>query len=86
MSLYYAMLLLTFHSLGFTLANRGHRGRLRSGSPVCLYPSGPVAVKHTEVKDKPIKDLLGNVNSTLVDKLVQHVYNGDVSKIPTVDY
>jgi fatty acid synthase subunit alpha len=48
---------------------------------VCIF-QGPVAVKHSKVKDEPIKDLLGNINSTLVDKLVQHIYNGDVGKIP----
>jgi fatty acid synthase subunit alpha len=29
---------------------------------------------------------ISNINSTLVNKLVQRVYNGDVSKISTVDY
>ncbi|KIM75602.1 hypothetical protein PILCRDRAFT_798953 [Piloderma croceum F 1598] len=52
---------------------------------VCIL-QGPVAVKHSKVKDKPIKDLLGKIYSTLVNKLVQCVYKGNVSKIPTVDY
>jgi fatty acid synthase subunit alpha, fungi type len=30
--------------------------------------------------------MLGNINSSLVDRLIQRVYNGDVSKVPTVDY
>jgi fatty acid synthase subunit beta len=30
--------------------------------------------------------MLGNINSSLIDRLIQRVYNGDVSKIPTIDY
>jgi fatty acid synthase subunit alpha, fungi type/fatty acid synthase subunit beta, fungi type len=45
-----------------------------------------VAAKHSKIKDEPIKDLLGNINSSLVDKLVERVYGGDTSKIPTIDY
>jgi fatty acid synthase subunit alpha len=29
---------------------------------------------------------LGNINSSLIDRLIQRVYNGDVSKVPTIDY
>ncbi|KAJ7745730.1 fatty acid synthase [Mycena metata] len=32
---------------------------------VCIL-QGPMAVKHSKVKDEPIKDLLGNINSELV--------------------
>ena len=52
---------------------------------VCIL-QGPVAVKHAKVKDEPIKDILGNITSALVDKLVGRVYGGDSSKIPTIDY
>ncbi|KAI0368773.1 fatty acid synthase [Pilatotrama ljubarskyi] len=52
---------------------------------VCIL-QGPVAVKHSKVKDEPIKDMLGNITSILVDKLVDRVYGGDKSKIPTVEY
>ena len=52
---------------------------------VCIL-QGPVAAKHSKVKDEPIKDILGNINSSLIDRLIQHVYNGDVSKVPTIDY
>ncbi|KAH9950013.1 fatty acid synthase [Amylocystis lapponica] len=38
------------------------------------------------VKDEPIKDMLDNITLLLVKKLVDRLYNGDVSKIPTVDY
>ncbi|RPD59601.1 fatty acid synthase [Lentinus tigrinus ALCF2SS1-6] len=52
---------------------------------VCIL-QGPVAVKHSKVKDEPIKDLLGNITSMLVDKLVDRLYGGDKSKIPTIEY
>ncbi|KAI0360181.1 fatty acid synthase [Trametes cingulata] len=52
---------------------------------VCIL-QGPVAVKHSKVKDEPIKDMLGNITSILVDKLVDRIYGGDKSKIPTVEY
>ncbi|KAJ6624064.1 fatty acid synthase [Mycena sp. CBHHK59/15] len=52
---------------------------------VCIL-QGPVAVKHSKVKDEPIKDLLGNINSALVQRLLQLRYNGDESKVPAVDY
>ena len=52
---------------------------------VCIL-QGPVAVKHSKVKDEPIKDLLGNITSMLVDKLVDRLYGGDKSKIPPIEY
>ncbi|KAJ7285205.1 fatty acid synthase [Mycena rebaudengoi] len=52
---------------------------------VCIL-QGPVAVKHSKVKDEPIKDLLGNINSTLVQRLLELKYAGDETKVPTVDY
>ena len=52
---------------------------------VCIL-QGTVAAKHSKVKDEPIKDMLGNINSSLVDRLFQRVYNGHVSKVPTIDY
>ena len=52
---------------------------------VCIL-QGPVAVKHSTVKDEPIGELLGNVTAKLVEKLVERSYGGDTSKIPTVDY
>ncbi|KAJ7481073.1 hypothetical protein B0H11DRAFT_2419975 [Mycena galericulata] len=47
---------------------------------------GPMAVKHSKVKDEPIKDLLGNINSALVQRLLESMYGGDESKVPTIDY
>ncbi|KAH9856627.1 fatty acid synthase [Lenzites betulinus] len=52
---------------------------------VCIL-QGPVAVKHSKVKDEPIKDMLGNITSALVQKLIARLYDGDESKIPTVEY
>ncbi|KAJ7158521.1 fatty acid synthase [Mycena filopes] len=52
---------------------------------VCIL-QGPMAVKHSKVKDEPIKDLLGNINSELVRRLLEFRYGGDESKVPTVDY
>ena len=52
---------------------------------VCIL-QGPVVVKHSKVKDKPIKDLLGNVNSYLIRKLLEQFYAGDESRIPTMEY
>ncbi|KAF9267936.1 fatty acid synthase [Marasmius fiardii PR-910] len=52
---------------------------------VCIL-QGPVAVKHSKVKDEPIKEMLGNINSTLISRLLERKYGGDESKVPTVDY
>jgi fatty acid synthase subunit alpha, fungi type len=52
---------------------------------VCIL-QGPVAVKNLKVKDEPIKDLLGNINSYLIHQFLECQYWGDESKIPTVDY
>lgn len=52
---------------------------------MCIL-QGPVAVKHAKVKDEPIKEMLGNITSILVDKLVDRLYAGDKSKIPTAEY
>jgi enoyl reductase-like protein len=52
---------------------------------VCIL-QGPVAVKHSKVKDEPIKSLLGNVVSYLVEQVLNHYYAGDKSAIPTVEY
>jgi fatty acid synthase subunit alpha len=47
---------------------------------------GPVAVKRSKIKDEPIKDLLGNINSYLIRKLLEQCYAGGESRIPTVEY
>ena len=38
------------------------------------------------VKDKPVKDLLGNINRALIQQLLEHKYSGDKSAIPTINY
>ncbi|PFH52946.1 hypothetical protein AMATHDRAFT_138867 [Amanita thiersii Skay4041] len=52
---------------------------------VCIL-QGPVAVKGSVVKDEPIKDLLGNINSSLIERLLERRYGGNTDTIPTVDY
>ena len=47
---------------------------------------GPVAVRHSVKKDVPIKEMLDNVVSGLVTKVLNHFYDGDESKIPVLDY
>jgi fatty acid synthase subunit alpha len=38
------------------------------------------------VKDKPVKDLLGNINKALIQHLLERKYGGDESAVPTIDY
>jgi enoyl reductase-like protein len=52
---------------------------------VCIL-QGPVAAAHSKIKDEPIKDLLGNITSELVERVLQRFYDGDASKVPVVDY
>ncbi|KIJ66907.1 hypothetical protein HYDPIDRAFT_174219 [Hydnomerulius pinastri MD-312] len=52
---------------------------------VCIL-QGPVAVKHSKVKDEPVGELLGNVTAKLVEKLLERSYGGDVTQVPTTDY
>ncbi|KAF8577776.1 fatty acid synthase [Ramaria rubella] len=52
---------------------------------VCVL-QGPVAAKHALKKDEPIKELLGNVEATLIDKVLAKFYGGDDSKLPCVDF
>ncbi|EGN98830.1 hypothetical protein SERLA73DRAFT_168429 [Serpula lacrymans var. lacrymans S7.3] len=52
---------------------------------VCIL-QGPVAVKYAKVKDEPIKDLLGNINSSLIEKLLKRSYGGNKDDVPVVDY
>jgi fatty acid synthase subunit beta len=43
-------------------------------------------VKYSVVKDEPVKDVLGNVNKTLIQRLLERKYNNDVDSVPVVDY
>ena len=38
------------------------------------------------VKDEPVKDLLGNINKALIQRLLERKYGGDISIVPTIDY
>ena len=38
------------------------------------------------VKDEPVKDLLGNINKALIQRLLERKYGGDISAVPTIDY
>ena len=52
---------------------------------VCIL-QGPVAVAHSKIKDEPIKDMFGNITNDLIKKLLDRYYDGDASKVPTIDY
>nr|ODN98836.1 hypothetical protein L204_02800 [Cryptococcus depauperatus CBS 7855] len=52
---------------------------------VCIL-QGPMAVKHSKVVDEPIKDMLDNIESLLVRKVLKEFYDDDESKVPKIDY
>ena len=52
---------------------------------VCIL-QGPVAVKHTIKNDELIRELLGGIVSSFIDKLLARQYGGDLSKVPTIDF
>jgi len=52
---------------------------------VCIL-QGPVAVKGSIVKDEPVKQLLGNINRDLIQRILEQKYKGDDRLIPTIDY
>jgi hypothetical protein len=43
-------------------------------------------VRHSIKKDKPTKEMLDNVVSGLMVKVLVHFHGGDVSKFPAIDY
>lgn len=45
-----------------------------------------MAAKGSIVKDEPVKELLGNINSSLIKRLLERRYAGDESSIPTIAY
>ena len=51
---------------------------------VCIL-QGPVAVAHSKIKDEPIKDMFGKITKDLIKKLLDRYYDGNVSKIPSID-
>ncbi|KZT01368.1 fatty acid synthase [Laetiporus sulphureus 93-53] len=52
---------------------------------VCIL-QGPVAAKHSTIKDEPVKEMLDNITSMLVERLAERLYGGDLSKVPTIGY
>ena len=44
------------------------------------------SVKHVMKKDEPIKQLLGNIESSLVQKILANFYDGDETKVPSIEY
>lgn len=37
-------------------------------------------------KDEPVKELLGSINESLIQRLLERNYGGDISTIPKIDY
>lgn len=47
---------------------------------------GPVAAKYSKIIDVPIKDILDGIHNGHIASLTRDLYEGDESKIPTVEY
>ena len=81
------VLLLTFPDLKDSLWAAEDIEAVFDQDPQRVYIlQGAVATKGAVVKDEPVKELLGNINSSLVHRLLEHKYSGDKSMIPTIDY
>ena len=52
---------------------------------VCIL-QGPMAVKHANVADEPIGEMLGNIESLLAKRILERFYGDDESKVPRIDY
>ena len=52
---------------------------------VCIL-QGPVAVKHATKNDEPMKELLENVESQLIAKILEQYYEDDESKVPVIGF
>ncbi|KAK4046932.1 fatty acid synthase alpha subunit Lsd1 [Microbotryomycetes sp. JL201] len=52
---------------------------------VCIL-QGPMAVRHCKSTQIPIADMLGGIETSLVDKVLNEFYGGDKSKIPEIEY
>ncbi|GAA6028639.1 hypothetical protein JCM8097_007324 [Rhodosporidiobolus ruineniae] len=52
---------------------------------VCIL-QGPVAVKHCTSTQTPIAEMLGGIETSLIQNVLNDYYGGDESKVPTVDY
>ncbi|KAK3062602.1 hypothetical protein LTS18_003723, partial [Coniosporium uncinatum] len=47
---------------------------------------GPMSVKHSQIVDEPVKDILDGVHQGHIKFLTRDLYGGDESKIPKVEY
>ncbi|KAK4134741.1 beta subunit of fatty acid synthase [Trichocladium antarcticum] len=47
---------------------------------------GPMAAKHATKVDEPVKDILDGIHDGHIESLTRDLYDGDVSRIPTVEY
>lgn len=52
---------------------------------VCIL-QGPVAVKHSNTIDQPIKEIMDSVHSGHIEMLLKDVYGGNKETIPVVEY
>lgn len=52
---------------------------------VCIL-QGPMAVRHSKIVNEPVKDILGGVEKGLIKRLLERYYDGDESKVPTLEY
>lgn len=52
---------------------------------VCIL-QGPVAVKYSKKVDEPLADILGEIEEGIVRRLLEKYYDGDIRKVPSVDY
>ena len=43
-------------------------------------------MRHATKKDEPIKELLGDVESALIEKILTQYYQGDLNQIPSMEY
>ncbi|KAG0650153.1 Fatty acid synthase subunit beta [Hyphodiscus hymeniophilus] len=47
---------------------------------------GPTAVKYSKIVDEPIKDILDGIHNAHIQGLIQDIYGGQESSIPSVEY
>ncbi|KAK3078536.1 hypothetical protein LTS18_007263, partial [Coniosporium uncinatum] len=52
---------------------------------ICIL-QGPMSVKHSQIIDEPVKDILDGVHQGHIKFLTRDLYGGDESKIPRVEY
>lgn len=52
---------------------------------VCIL-QGPIAVKYSTKVDEPVKEILGNVESKLVQYLLERYYDNSEANVPVVEY